>query len=54
MSITLPEYHRPDFSQTRFVSSPDAAYACVEKNGVANAQDFITPAAKGLHLMQPK
>ena len=35
MSFTLPEYHRPDFNQARFAASPDAAYACVEKDGVA-------------------
>lgn len=35
MSFQLPRYHRPDFSEPRFVSAPDVKWERVEKDGVA-------------------
>lgn len=35
MSFTLPRYIEPDFSQDKFINSPDCKYAVTEADGVA-------------------
>lgn len=35
MSFTLPQYHAPDFQETRFQSAPEARFEPAPKDGVA-------------------
>ena len=35
MSFTLPQYHEPDFQETRFQSAPEARFEPAPKDGVA-------------------
>lgn len=35
MAFEFPKYHAPDFTQEKFRSAPDAAWAVVERDGVA-------------------
>ena len=35
MAFEFPKYHAPDFTQELFRSAPDAAWAVVERDGVA-------------------
>ena len=34
MAFTLPEYHHPDFTQSRFTAAPDARWQAAERDGV--------------------
>lgn len=35
MAFTLPEYHHPDFSESRFINAPDCQWRRAEADGVA-------------------